>query len=52
MQKKEDVEIDTLSFLHGDEENGHHACIDGHLTTAYNPGMRLLPLPVTAKFNL
>ena len=21
-------------FCHGDEENGHHACMDGHLTTA------------------
>ena len=33
-------------FCDGDEENGHHACLDGHLTTAYNPGMRLMTLPV------
>ena len=33
-------------FLCGDEESGHYACIDVHLTTAYNPGMRLMPLPV------
>ena len=33
-------------FLNGDEKNGHLACIDGHLTTAYNPGMRLMPPPV------
>ena len=24
----------TEFFCDGDEENGHHACIDGHLTTA------------------
>ena len=33
-------------FLCGDEESGHYACIDVHLTTAYNPEMRLMPLPV------
>ena len=36
-------------FLCGDEESGHYACIDVHLTTAYNPGMRLMPLPVIVK---
>ncbi len=40
---------DTV-FLCGDEEKGHHACIDGHLTTACNPGMRLMPLPVICCF--
>ena len=24
----------TVIFCHGDEENGHRACTNGHLTTA------------------
>ena len=26
-----------LFFCVGDEENGHHACMNGHLTTAHQP---------------
>ena len=28
------MKFETAPFCHGDEENGHHACMDGHLTTA------------------
>ena len=41
------------TIYYNDGKNGYHACIDGHLTTVYNPGMRLMPLPViqlTMKF--
>ena len=30
-----------LFFCVGDEENGHHACMNGHLTTAHSPKMCL-----------
>ena len=36
--------VRPFHFLCGDEESGHYACIDVHLTTAYNPGMRLMLL--------
>ena len=28
------MKFETAPFCHGDEENGHHACMNGHLTTA------------------
>ena len=30
----------TVIFCHGDEENGHRACTNGHLTTADQSEMR------------
>ena len=36
-------------FCHGDEENEHHACMYGHLTTADQSGIRFANLTLRSK---
>ena len=44
------VWLGDIPFCHGDEENGHRACTNGHLTTADQSEIRKAYL-ASVKFN-